>query len=184
MKYQELILNAKDSVLQNFPEIIRGIDSLDIMEEDLIHIVKDNEDNKLVYWSMISSIEKINIKLTFNAIYDRIKIKSEDNISILTSFYQRVRPEEIVEVINNPFREQDAYLDELLKESNGYLIYRHQFEKILTDKLSFSDQDAVALRKAWNIKRHSKIEKLKKDPYFLHVSKRMCFYFVISKSES
>jgi len=182
--YDEFILDAGNPRLKNFPEISQAIERINLLAcGDFIYIVKENQNNNVVFWSIISSIEKINIVHEFNTLFNRINIKSEDNIKLLISFYQRVNSEDLVSIINNPYSIQDDYLNEFLKESNGYLIYRHQFENLLIDRFGFSNQDAINMRKDWNLKRYAKIEELKINPNFIPIIKRMPFYFVISKHD-
>ena len=92
-------------------------------------------------------------------------------------------PEVILTIINKPLTTNNLYIRELLAESNGYLIYNHQLEQFIMDKLGFTPEAAKELRRDWNKKSIRKREPLiQSDSYFL-IENKMPQYFVFDKTE-
>jgi hypothetical protein len=121
--------------------------------------------------------------MTYIELEQGIKLVTDQNLTILKVLEDKVSPEVILTIINKPLTTNNLYIRELLAESNGYLIYNHQLEKFIMDKLGFTPEAAKELRRDWNKKSIRKREPLiQSDSYFL-IENKMPQYFVFDKIE-
>ena len=102
---------------------------------------------------------------------------------MLMSLYNKISADLLLNMLNTQIKSKDKYIDELLKESNGYLIYHHQLEQFVIDKIKVNKKDAIVIRKNWNKKVVKGREKLiQSDDYYL-IENKMPQYFVFEKSK-
>ncbi len=121
--------------------------------------------------------------MTYIELEQGIKLVTDQNLIILKVLEDKVSPEVILTIINKPLTTNNLYIRELLAESNGYLIYNHQLEQFIMDKLGFTPEAAKELRRDWNKKSIRKREPLiQSDSYFL-IENKMPQYFVFDKTE-
>ena len=76
----------------------------------------------------------------------------------------------------------ENYLIELLKDSNGYLIYQHQLEKFIQDNIGYNKDKAIGLMRSWNKKIIKEREVIFTNTNYYLIENRMPFYFVFKKS--
>lgn len=146
-----------------------------------IRVVHDEEKDDIIHFSATSSNNSTIINPTFQDLYELIVNKSDDNYSILKSLYNRVDPNKILNVINNSKSVKTEYLKNLLSESNGYLIYHHQFEDFVSKYLNLDTYQSIDLRKSWNKKLIKERERLIQSESFYLIEGRMPQYFVFQK---
>ncbi|MEY2921459.1 MAG: hypothetical protein RL108_68 [Bacteroidota bacterium] len=125
----------------------------------IVHIIQDIEvNNRIVHFSGCSLEKKITEDISFNNLYMQIVKFTDDKLAILMSLYNRLDGDEILVITNN--MNSTEVLFESLKESNGYLIYHHQFESFLMSEMGFDIIEANELRKSWNKKVKCEKEKV------------------------
>jgi hypothetical protein len=113
-----------------------------------------------------------------------IKTVSPQNENILKALQGKVSPEIILTIINMPLATNNNYICDLLAESNGYLIYKHQLERFIKDKMGHTYEDAIELRRAWNKKSIRGREPIIQSEHYFLIENKMPQYFVFEKSES
>jgi hypothetical protein len=73
------------------------------------------------------------------------------------------------------------YLINLLSESNGYMIYHHQFEDFVKKYMGLDTKQSMELRRSWNKKLIKERERLMQNETFYLIEGRMPQYFVFNK---
>jgi hypothetical protein len=184
MTFQERVLPIDHFELFNFPSIKELI--LEWQKQGLKYVrivINDSVTNNIIYISGLSFDENQSLKPTFSDLYDLLKIKDEITITMLMSLYNKISADLLLNMLNTQIKSKDKYIDELLKESNGYLIYHHQLEKFVIDKIKVNKKDAIVIRRNWNKKVVKVREKLiQADDYYL-IENKMPQYFVFEKSK-
>jgi hypothetical protein len=135
-----------------------------------------------IHFSGTTYNEAIIKKKSFNELSELITSKSYQNLTILKSLYNRVDEIELLKIINQPFISNNKYLIELLKDSNGYLIYHYQLEKFIQDNIGYNMDKAIGLRRSWNKKVIKEREVIFTNTNYYLIENRMPFYFVFKKS--
>ena len=182
MKYIEKLIPITDNALLQFKS---HSDELKEWSEKGIkyirYVVDKNEPEMPIHFSGTSMKEFNKGKMLYNDLYEKIIDKTDSNITILKSLYNRVPETELLHVINHPVTPNDNYFKTLLSESNGYLIYKYQLEAFIEDKMGYSREEAVMLRQGWNKKVIRDREVIMTDEHYYLIENKMIFYFVFSK---
>lgn len=182
MKYVEMILTVEDAAIIQFPSILDKVKQWASNGVKFIRLVTDNvKPDRIIHFSGSSNNPLKSNAPTFNELYEKIKEPNAQKIAILKALYNHVSPDIILTIINTPLHSKNAYLQGLLAESNGYLIYKHQLETFACDMLGLSPEAAIALRKDWNKKSVRKREPLMQSEHYYLIESRMPQYFVFDK---
>ena len=146
-----------------------------------IRVVLDEEKDDIIHFSGTSSNNSTIINPTFQDLYELIFKKNDNNYCILKSLYNRVEPDIILNIINNPKPVKSDYLKNLLSESNGYIIYHHQLEDFVRKYMGLDTTQSIEMRKSWNKKLIKERERLIQSESFYLIESRMPQYFVFKK---
>jgi hypothetical protein len=149
-----------------------------------IRVVYDEEKDDIIHFSGTSSNNSNIINPTFQDLYELMEKKNDNNLSILKSLYNKVEPDLLLTIINKPKLVNNEYLKNLLSESNGYLIYNHQFENFVTKNMGLDTQQSWELRRSWNKKLIKERERLIQSESFYLIEGRMPQYFVYCKENN
>ena len=185
MKYVEMVLSIEDAAIIRFPRIVEKMKDWSKRGIKFIRLVTDGVRPDYILHFSGSSIDPLKANTpSFNELYDRIKEPTTQKLTILKALYNHVSPEIITTIINTPIASNNKYIQGLLAESNGYLIYKHQLEQFIMDKLNYSQAAAMELRRDWNKKSIRQREILiQSDDYYL-IENKMPQYFVFEKPET
>jgi len=112
-----------------------------------------------------------------------ITVGNEQNENILKALQGAISPDIIATITNKPFNTNNVYIRALLAESNGYLIYKHQLERFIMDKLGYTPEAALELRRNWNKKSIRGREPLIQSEHYFLIENKMPQYFVFDKPE-
>lgn len=181
MMFIEQIIPFSENLKFKFNE------KLDLLEDWMgkgikyVRVVLEEDDNKIVHFSGTSNNKSNIIYPTFQDLYEMIKVVNENNFSILKTLYNRVHPDLILSIINTPYKTKNKYLLALLKESNGYMLYTHQFEDFLKKYLDLNDNESIDFRRNWNKKSIKKRELLIQSEFYYLIESRMPQYFLFHK---
>jgi hypothetical protein len=115
------------------------------------------------------------------SVEQEIKIVNDQNKAIMNALKEVVSPDIILTIINKPLTTNNLYIRELLSDSNGYLIYKHQLERFIMDKLGYSPEAALELRRNWNKKSIRGREPLIQSEHYFLIENKMPQYFVFDK---
>ena len=182
MAYLEKKLPITDKTLDQFSIYNKYIKEWSDKGVKYIRCVIDEDEPSILIHFSGTSVNELSIdRLLYNDLFNRIINKSFNNIAILKSLYNRVNGEEILTIINQPFNTIDKYLFALLADSNGYLIYHHQFESFIQDKIECTKDEALKLRKSWNKKIISDRGLILTHEHYWLIENRMPFYFTFKK---
>ena len=187
MKYVEMILSIDDANIIQFPSLLDRVVKWKQQGIKFIRMVTDAiRPSEVIHLSGTSNNQHVSTKLTFNDIYDAIKQPTEQNFTILKSLYNKVDSEIILKIINTPICSNNKYIKELLQQSNGYMIYQHQMQQFLIDKMGYTSNAAIELTYDWNKKVIKQRELLIQcDDYYLIENKMpQYFLFTIPNSDS
>ena len=146
-----------------------------------IRVVSDEDQDEIIHFSGTTSDRSTIINPTFQDLYELMVKKNDKNISILKSLYNKVEPDLLLSIINKPKIVKSEYLTNLLNESNGYMIYHHQFEDFVNNYMGLDTKQSMELRRSWNKKLIKEREKLIQNESFYLIEGRMPQYFVFSK---
>lgn len=146
-----------------------------------IRVVSDEDQDEIIHFSGTTSDRSTIINPTFQDMYEMIANKSKENLSILKSLYNRVDPNIIMTIINKPRLTKNKFLVNLLSDSNGYLIYHHQFEDFVRMHLGLDLKQSTEFRRSWNKKLIRERERLMQNDSFYLIEGRMPQYFVFNK---
>jgi uncharacterized protein YbaP (TraB family) len=146
-----------------------------------IRVVYDEEKDDIIHFSGTSSNNSNIINPTFQDLYELMEKKNDNNLSILKSLYNKVEPELLLNIINKPKMVKTQYLINLLSESNGYMIYHHQFEDFVRMHMSLDLKQSLELRRSWNKKLIKERERPMQNETFYLIEGRMPQYFVFNK---
>ena len=146
-----------------------------------IRVVYDEEKDDVIHFSGTSSNNSTIINPTFQDLYELMVKKNDNNLSILKSLYNKVEPDLLLNIINTPKMVKTEYLINLLSESNGYMIYHHQFEDFVTKYMGLDIKQSMELRRSWNKKLIKERERLMQNETFYLIEGRMPQYFVFNK---
>jgi hypothetical protein len=135
-----------------------------------IRVVYDEEKDDIIHFSGTSSNNSNIINPTFQDLYELMEKKNE--------------PDLLLTIINKPKLVKNEYLKNLLSESNGYLIYNHQFENFVTKNMGLDTQQSWELRRSWNKKLIKERERLIQSESFYLIEGRMPQYFVYCKENN
>jgi hypothetical protein len=184
MKYVEMILSVEDASIIKFPTIVDKVKEWASNGIQFIRLVTDSvKPDYIIHFSGSSNNPVKSTAPSFNELYEKVKDPNAQNITILKALYNHVSPEIILTIINSPLSSKNAYIQGLLAESNGYLIYKHQLEQFIMDKLGLDTAAAITLRKDWNKKSVRKREPLIQSEHYFLIESRMPQYFVYDKPE-
>lgn len=126
------------------------------------HIVYiKNDKNKVVFFSGSTTNFHVNESMCFQELYHSLKITTKHQFNLLGSLYGVYTAEDIIQFFEKIQTDDDPYLQQLLSRSNGYLVFKEDFKKILMDKCNYSDEDAYNMQLSWNKKSISKINLLR-----------------------
>ena len=187
MKYVEMILSIDDANIIQFPSLLDRVVKWKEQGIKFIRMVTDAiRPSEVIHLSGTSNNKRLSTKLTFNDIYDDIKQPTEQNFTILKSLYNKVDSEIILKIINTPICSNNKYIKELLQQSNGYMMYQHQMQQFVIDKMGYTSNAAIELTNDWNkkvIKQRELI--IQCDDYYLIENKMpQYFLFTIPNSNS
>jgi Ran GTPase-activating protein (RanGAP) involved in mRNA processing and transport len=136
MKYVEMILSIDDANIIQFPSLLDRVVKWKEQGIKFIRMVTDTiRPSEVIHLSGASNKQHVSTKLTFNDIYDAIKQPTEQNFTILKCLYNKVDSEIILKIINTPISSNNKYIMELLHQSDGYMIYKHQMQQFIVDKM-------------------------------------------------
>lgn len=184
MKYVEMILSVEDASIIKFPTIVDKVKEWASNGIRFIRLVTDTvKPDYIIHFSGSSNNPVKSSAPSFNELYEKVKDPNTQNITILKALYNHVSPEIILTIINSPLSSKNAYIQGLLAESNGYLIYKHQLEQFIMDKLGLDAAAATTLRKDWNKKSVRKREPLIQSEHYFLIESKMPQYFVFDKPE-
>jgi hypothetical protein len=182
MKYVEMILSVEDASIIKFPTIVDKVKEWASNGIRFIRLVTDTvKPDDIIHFSGSSNNPVKSTAPSFNELYEKVKDPSAQNITILKALYNHVSPEIILTIINSPLSSKNAYIQALLAESNGYLIYKHQLEQFIMDNLGLDAAAATTLRKDWNKKSVRKREPLIQSEHYFLIESKMPQYFVFDK---
>jgi hypothetical protein len=182
MKYVEMILSVEDASIIKFPTIVDKVKEWASNGIRFIRLVTDTvKPDYIIHFSGSSNNPVKSTAPSFNELYEKVKDPNTQNITILKALYNHVSPEIILTIINSPLSSKNAYIQALLAESNGYLIYKHQLEQFIMDKLGLDAAAATTLRKDWNKKSVRKREPLIQSEHYFLIESKMPQYFVFDK---
>lgn len=146
-----------------------------------IRVVSDEDSDEIVHFSGTTSNTSTIINPSFQDMYELIINKSYDKLTILKSLYNRVEPNLLLSIINQPKITKNKFLINLLSDSNGYMIYSYQFEEFVQEYLGLDVEKSIEFRRSWNKKSIKQRELLMQhDSYYL-LEARMPQYFVFNK---
>ena len=118
------------------------------------HIVYIDTEPRQVVWATVFSDININSNLSSFEIYlELIKTTDFTSVLLLTTAYPRRR--ELLKQAVVPVRSNSSQLDMLLDDSNGWLLYNYQLEKLIVMATGCTPEEAQALRKRINQKEAS-----------------------------
>lgn len=184
MKYVEMILSVEDASIIKFPTIVDKVKEWASNGIQFIRLVTDSvKPDYIIHFSGSSNNPVKSTAPSFNELYEKVKDPNVQNITILKALYNHVSPEIILTIINSPISSKNVYIQGLLAESNGYLIYKHQLEQFIMDKLGLDAAAATTLRKDWNKKSVRKREPLIQSEHYFLIESKMPQYFVFDKPE-
>jgi len=184
MKYVEMILSVEDASIIKFPTIVDKVKEWASNGIRFIRLVTDTvKPDDIIHFSGSSNNPVKSSAPSFNELYEKVKDPNVQNITILKALYNHVSPEIILTIINSPLSSKNTYIQGLLAESNGYLIYKHQLEQFIMDKLGLDAAAATTLRKDWNKKSVRKREPLIQSEHYFLIESKMPQYFVFDKPE-
>jgi hypothetical protein len=181
MNYFEQILPFNENLKYRFNEKYSLIQEWVNTGIKYVRVVLDEENDKIIHFSGTTNNSSNIINPTFQDLFEMIITFNENNLSILKTLYNRVEPDLILTIINKPLNCKERYLGELLKESNGYLIYAHQLERFTRKYLNLTESESVELRRDWNKKSIKKREVLIQSDFYYFIESRMPQYFVFQK---
>lgn len=181
MKYVEMILSIDDANIIQFPSLLDRVVKWKEQGIKFIRMVTDAlRPCEVIHLSGASNKQLVSTKLTFNDIYDTIKQPTEQNFTILKCLYNKVDSEIILKIINTPISSNNKYIMELLHQSNGYMIYKHQMQQFIVDKMGYTSNAAIELTHDWNKKVINQRELLIQcDEYYL-IENKMPQYFLFT----
>jgi hypothetical protein len=183
MNYTESFVPITDPILKQFNSYTEELELWANKGIKYIRYVIDKNNPVLpIHFSGTTYNEAIIKKKSFNELSELITSKSHQNLTILKSLYNRVDEIELLKIINQPFISNNKYLIELLKDSNGYLIYQYQLEKFIQDNIGYNMDKAIGLRRSWNKKVIKEREVIFTNTNYYLIENRMPFYFVFKKS--
>jgi len=184
MKYVEMILSVEDASIIKFPTIVDKVKEWASNGIRFIRLVTDTvKPDYIIHFSGSSNNPVKSTAPSFNELYEKVEDPNAQNITILKALYNHVSPEIILTIINSPLSSKNAYIQGLLAESNGYLIYKHQLEQFIMDNLGLDAAAATTLRKDWNKKSVRKREPLIQSEHYFLIESKMPQYFVFNKPE-
>jgi len=185
MKYVEMILSIDDANIIQFPTLLDRVVKWKEQGIKFIRMVTDAiRPSEVIHLSGASNKQHVSTKLTFNDIYDAIKQPTEQNFTILKCLYNKVDSEIILKIINTPISSNNKYIMELLYQSNGYMIYKHQMQQFIVDKMGYTSNAAIELTNDWNKKVIKQRELLIQcDDYYL-IENKMPQYFLFTCPEN
>ena len=182
MRYVEMILSVDDASIIKFPKLVDTVKQWTMSGVRFIRLVTDTVKPDYIIHFSGSSNDPLNSNApSFNDLYEKIKEPDAQKVGILKALYNHVSPDIILTIINNPLQSKNEYLHNLLESSNGYLIYKHQFEQFIMDKLGLSQQAAIAFTQEWNKKSIRNREPLIQSEHYFLIESRMPQYFVFDK---
>jgi hypothetical protein len=184
MKYVEMILSFEDASIIKFPTLVDKVKEWASNGIRFIRLVTDSvKPDYIIHFSGSSNNPVKSTAPSFNELYEKVEDPNAQNITILKALYNHVSPEIILTIINSPLSSKNAYIQGLLAESNGYLIYKHQLEQFIMDNLGLDAAAATTLRKDWNKKSVRKREPLIQSEHYFLIESKMPQYFVFNKPE-
>ena len=156
--FAEFITKVDDPILNQIPnaEFIRER-SID----NEIHIIYPLHD-KARSEERSRNLENTLIKdYSFNYLFNSLQINTNREFSLLQTLYNKIYNSKLIEIFQYPVIDQNQFVNEILKDSNGYLVFHHQLELIIKQVFKCSDEDALLHRRNWNKKIIDKIRSWK-----------------------
>jgi hypothetical protein len=182
MKYVEMVLTVEDASIIKFPFIVEKVKAWANNGIKFVRVVTDAiRPDYIIHFSGSFNNPLKNNKVSFNELYDNIKDHNSQNLTILKALYSHVEPNIILNILNIPLTSNNKYIKELLQESNGYLIYKHQLEQFVIDKLYITKEASTKLRRDWNKKSIKNRELLIQSDHYFLIENKMPQYFVFDK---
>ena len=181
MNYTEQILPFNENLKYRFNEKYALLEDWIGKGIKYVRVVLQDDKSEIIHFSGTTNNLSNILNPTFQDIYDMIGSIDENKFSILKTLYNRVSPDLILSIIDTPCNAKNKYLSTLLQESNGYMLYAHQFEDFLKKYLELSNDEAVEFRKLWNKKSIKNREILIQSNFYYLIESRMPQYFVFHK---
>ena len=166
MQFYEIIV-ALDDPLLDFIEIQKDIlnDWLLRMNINSVHLVKVADKHERVVFMKGSSYNKETLQkitpLSFQQLFNDLHINDNTQLCILLSLYSHVDIKLIKSVFIQHLHDKNEIINEILYESNGYMIYHHQMENILQRVLGLTALESSEIRRNWNKKINAQVDKLR-----------------------
>ena len=166
MQFYEIIV-ALDDPLLDFIEIQKDIlnEWLLRMNINSVHLVKVAVKHERVVFMKGSSYNKETLQkitpLSFQQLFNDLHINDNTQLCILLSLYSHVDIKLIKSVFIQHLHDKNEIINEILYESNGYMIYHHQMENILQRVLGLTALESSEIRRNWNKKINAQVDKLR-----------------------
>lgn len=179
MKYVEMILSVDDASIIKFPSVVEKVKDWASNGVKFIRLVTDSVKPDYIIHFSGSSYDPLKSTMpSFNELFEKVKDPNEQNVRILKTLYSHVSPELILSMLNTPLYSKNQYIQNLLEQSNGYLIYKHQLDQFIMDKIGLNMEDAIQLREDWNKKSVRQRERLIQSEHYYLIESKMPQYFV------
>lgn len=190
MQFIELLINIDDVKLLAFTSKIQLFNEWKKSGTRHIHVVyhKENIDN-ILHCSGVINIEEY--EMYFEDYVNRF-VHNSQSLNILAATYQLYSKEAIKKIITTKLNDTNEFINQLLRESNGYLIYKHQFEELMKSQFNIDQNEAIFYRSDWNKKVQNLFKKLiitqfddNRTLYDLIIAKSVSnqFYPMLSKTD-
>ena len=166
MQFYEIIV-ALDDPLLDFIEIQKDIlnDWLQRMNINSVHLVKVADKHERVVFMKGSSYNKETLQkitpLSFQQLFNDLQISDNTQLCILLSLYTHVDIKLIKSVFIQHLHDNNDIINEILSESNGYMIYHHQMENILQRLIGITAIESSKICRNWNKKIIAQVDTLK-----------------------
>ena len=166
MQFSEIIVTVDDPLL-DFILIQKDIlnDWLLNMNINSIHLVKVADDQGRVVYMKGSSYKKETLQkitpLSFQQLFNDLHINDNTQLCILLSLYTHVDIKLIKSVFIQHLHDKNDIINEILSESNGYMIYHHQMENILQRLIGITAIESSKICRNWNKKIIAQFDTLK-----------------------
>lgn len=186
----ELLLNIEDIKLLSFTgksQIFREWEKSGTRHVHIVHHKEKMDD--ILHFSSVINIEEH--EMYFQDFVNRF-IHDSRSLNILAAAYQFYSKDAIKKILTTTLNDTNEFVNNLLKESNGYLIYKYQFEELMKFKFELEQDEAIVYRRDWNKKVQNLFRKLiitqfddNRTLYDLIVEKSVSnqFYPMLSKTD-
>lgn len=162
LNFGEVILTIQNPDLKNFLESssIENWSNLGCSHVHLVYRTKKKEE--LITFNPMDEFDPRKVSFRFQEMAMELSSAGIDVVTLLANLYFMFPANQILDALKTPLVDSDYFINILLKESLGYMIYYHQFEELIKVRMNKSFEEASSYRKAWNIKSIKTQDELKK----------------------